>query len=1259
MIKKMCNKKYLIISLLLALLLVALTLTSYVFADIGFFIEENYTATSATNYFSIGEDYYHSEEVLQGQTQFNLVVSQHIVNEKIVNDKFDLLIYLPKNTEINSIYQNHLIQNEEEDIFLFRDIEFIGVNGLMELSFALNNASSGMIKAVVITSDEKNVFIDEMFSLEMLNDDNLHNIFYTTPFSDWATVGSGLYAIDNNNIIIYNIGQVKYKDGTTQVNLNGNISQDLSTISFSFDKITFNSGLTIAGGNFIEFYAVGDYYYNDACGLRLMLDDDEFFMQTLPYSSYQSYKNIYFVSDITIEELFTLNIPCSINLLYADLNLNSDFTISHPYGGNFSFVTIPDGGIINNANNYLYIKTPSAYYTTAAIKGGIEGALLNNDNFAKYSENIEFSKEENQSLLQELILDALSFAKSRLPEYVYSDIVLINSYHNYGISYKYNIVSEAFNSYGIINRGEDTLEAAVGIEVYYNNNKLTEDTKTITVIGSSEQAKIKAISDMLSNHIKASCNQDSGKYYLNKKVETNKLIDKLTYDLGITTQFSISSQVGLHFVVNYKVGETLYTKLGDQIEYIYNTNSIVLYQGGVVIGSYNKENIITIYLNKDSIVIQEKEVELTIKYNYDSGIYLGSYMIGLNVQGMTFTEKTAYFERFLETLYITENSSVLEILQLVIAQGFYKGTIINDNKVIEHDLGSIDLDYRIFMVSGSVYDSFIAKEIDLSTMLSDLSTAEKTSSFNISDGTITANKIKIESNYRLILCANIEFDTEVASEQYYSAVRQIIIPAGGLGESDYIEYTRGDTFASYFNTLDRGMLIDSTINNGEEIGTAYPFAPFEDGVFLEMSIENPLDVIAGEEVFCQLVRNASGYYQIGIDPDNIPSKNTVVSLFVRFYIGVDTTISEQYYSFVIPGIYKYGRDVASLAIYNRMLEVYENYDDKYLLVDGAHAQTESFDCSLSYIDLEVNQNINLEGIEKLINTRSMSFDGVKLVSLAPFANFSSQNIESLSLKNCGITDALIMAETEGNPNLYHLNRLKKIYLDGNEITSVTNLSGEAYLYRSVEELYLSAQRIGEQRCLIDILGISAMSYLQAVDISNNAIAEFLPLTDCTKLTSVYLADNTALELGNKNVGDSLIYYGTSGVINKPVYVKLVSAGVSVQDVSNLYTEDERMLILALNAISVMKTQYDVITLPCKAKIMSTEGQLSYNININYAIKQNAAVSYVLTQVSQDDERINISSVNFADGDEVKIIMSITDSGVTVYSIFTFIFREAN
>lgn len=1257
MVKKASNKKFLIIALLLTLMLLALTLTSYVFADIGFFIEENYIASSATNYFTIGENYYYSEELTQGQTQLSLSVTRHIINEKILTDKFDLLIYLPKNTEISSSHTSQLIENADEDIYLFRNIEFESESSQMGLSFTLSNASDGDIKAAIITSDEKNVYIDDMFDLRMLSNENLHNIFYTTPFSDWQTVGSGQYEINTVTLTVFDVGQVKYKDGTTLANLIGSISLDLSTIAFSFDKLTLASGLTIAGGNTIEFYLTNGYYYNDACGLRLALEDDEVIIQTLLYSSYESYKNVYFVSDVTIDEQFILNIPCSINLLYANLNLNEDLTIAHPYGGSFSFVAIPGGGKVNNTSKSLYIKTPNAYYTTSAIEGGIEGALLNNDNFSKYSENIDFSKEENASLREELSLDALSFAKACLPEYAYSDILLQKSYHYYGISYRYNIVSEALNTFGIVTRGENTIEAEVVIEVYLDNSKIAEDTKSIKIIGTSEASMFNATSEILNNYIISSCSENSGTYYLNKKVEIYYLLDKYIKALGIQNQFALNVEEGLSFVVNYQVGETIESLSADQIEFIINSDNIVLSQGGEGISSLAKDNIVSIYLKKDDIVLQEKEVELSIIYNYDNGTYLNSVVKEVSIRGMTFFEKTAYLERFMETLYITENNSALEVLQLVVSDGFYKGTLANGYRVIEHDLGSLLLNYSVYMVSADVFDSFNAKEINLDTMLSDQDTLDKTTSFNISDGIITANKIKIESDYRLVLCTEIAFDTEVIQEQNYIAVRQIIIPAGGLGESDYIEYTRGDTFASYFNTLEKGMLIDSTITVGEEIGSAYPFAPFEDGVFLEMSIENPLDVIAGGEVFCELIKNASDYYQISINPDNIPSKNTVVSLYVRFYIGVDTTISEQYYSFVIPGIYKYGRDVGSMALYNRMLEVYENYDNKYLLVDGANAQTESFDCSVSTLDLEVNENVSLMGIEKLINTKAMNFDGVRIASLEPFAYLTSQNLESLSLKNCGINDALIMAETDGKPNLYHLNKLKKIYLDGNAITKVVNISSEAYLYRSVEEIYLSAQRSVGQRCLTNIAGIGAMSNLKVIDISDNAIAEFLPLTDCAKLTNVYLADNLAAEFGNKDIGDSLVYYGTSGLINKAVYVKLISAGVAIEDIINPYAEDERILILALNAISIMKTQYGTITVPSQARILSTEEEISYNISVEYVIKQNSAVAF--SAIEQDTERNNISSIAFTDGDEVKIVMSITDGGVTVYSLFTFIYRENN
>lgn len=1260
-----------IITLTMLTLAIICLAAGFTLALTQFTAKQTYELDSATNYFSLENDgaYYKSFTLSDAQSSQTVTVYNNVVNAALTNPEYDLLVFAPSGTTAAIDGQTPVVKASDDGgkCYVFKGLSHSSpsADGSMDVSVTLTGATSGStLKTVVITSSDKNVYVSDFFELQLANNENYYNTYYEQDYGDWTLAATGTYLQNGTDVTLSNIGTFSFSDtATTADSIDGTLED--GTLTLDFDSVTFSNGLTVSGSNKFVFNLTDGKYVNSAYGIRLELTGGAVTVEYLPYTNFDAYKNLYFTKTVTTDGAFILNIPCKINLLYSRLILNADMQISHHYGGSYSVTAIPSAlQPIDNSSHTLAINCPRAYYYTGTDGGtpyGAQAMVTNAENLTKTSDCVDFSAAENSALLSALIDDAEDYFLGYTQAFVWSDFVLPVGYQSYGITYSYSSDNSALDRMGNVTRGSDNVTVRLTTDVYFNGVQKGSAYKDVLVVGTSESAKMQALAAMLQIHINKSTVRADGQNVLDKNVELLSLI-KVLMDaesgLSVTERFMLDGG-NLPFVIQSLSNNETLSYEADEIEFLPTDGTVTLYRDGQVVVNAQLSNLTSLYLEKPTFVLNGGLNNVTVNYNYVGSAYTQTATASVHLDGMTFAEKTAYIERYIETLYLTGSNVPFDILQ-VANGGMYRGTVAGGNRVLDSNLGATAMTYTIYQMPDTEHAELHAgrKTIDEITDKED-----KTSLFTVTDGQIYVGAISAPPNQALVMIITIAFDSAVAEETEYSTHREIILPAAGIGGTDYTQYTSGNTFGEYFDSLTDGKLIASTADEGNTKGTGYEFKTFESGVSLEMTVVNTAAVVNDTgDVFCELVYNASGrFYQISIDTDKIPARNTTVQLSVRFYIEndqhVQTDISTQSYSFIIPGIYKQGRDVTSAAVYARMLEVYDNYNGT-LLVDGAKAQKAVFDCSLATLTgITAADTVSLKGVELLTNTASMIFDGVKIESLAPFSDFETHVLTALSMDGCSITDSLITAQNDGGyAHLYYLNRLSAISLDGNSITALLDENGNPYLYRTVTNLSLAAQRLGEDRCLTSLNGVSKLSGLQTLDVSGNAIAYFGDLTDCDELTSAELNDNIATEFSGKRTSpvDENAYFGSNGKVNVSVYVALMDNGVTVNNGATLFTADERICALSLNAISAFRTQYGGITFPSVAYVGSTGSATQYAITVEYLLKNNSALSF--SSASVDTER-NKLTATLSDGDTVQVIASVTVNGTTTYRLFSFLYRE--
>lgn len=899
--------------------------------------------------------------------------------------------------------------------------------------------------------------------------------------------------------------------------------------------------------------------------------EDSVYNNTINYKEIKSYRNIYILKNIMVSEDLTLNLPCYINLLNSTVTLKNAFEIKHNYGGLYAIETL-DGKIDNSVQNFT-IDTPKAYYKTSDTS-----IVTNQSNFSK-------SKVNNGNMTQyqsEILDDAKNYISRYLSKskYIYDDMILPQSYHDYGITYTYSVpdVQSNLTKFGDVQRSTDNVNVQLSADINYNGSISSSVSVNSIVAGTSQNALSAAMSGELESYINASSSLIDGEKYLTGAVDLKLFLDRFCKDISGAYTFTLSNDAGITFSINGSktVGETI-TAINDS-----NVSSITITSeaaGGYTI-SYDTNKTITnseaeTILLRPSSYVAEATVNITV--NTDNSI-------AVKLKGMSISERNSLLDRYAESIYFTEvyypeNVNTYDGGKRNILQIFNNKIYSGSNVVFNSDMNIQSINYQIYYLSDGISDSTTIENIKSrgtsfngTPLLSDISSESYFSIVDdeeIQDSVLVLNRaINISDDASIVLLSTVTYnDTDVNSEEIiHESFREIVIPVGGIGSDGTAEYTSGSTFRDRFSNTEGYLSFSQSFSTGN------------DGVFLQASILDG-DTVVSEyptvNPYCSIETVSTTEAKININLQNVPARDSTVTVRFIFYTGGDINdtssyISTQDYTFVIPGIYRYGSDenaqINDPWVYLRMLEVYGDYQG-YFLIKSAQLSKAEFDCSSSKLNAihdKTNSSIgdihyttdylvekgimtladsiicnstysttqrSLSGVQFLINTDKIAFDGVNILNLEPFddSQITGMNVTELSLADCGITDSMLnnVDNSDFNP-LYKLNKLTKLNLNNNNISEITNK-----VYRTVEELHL------DSNSLTDIGGITTIPNIKKLYIQNNKIFDFRPLTELGKLEKVYLGDNTVELVNGSN------YYGTRGLINLCNYTELCHKGIEI------------------------------------------------------------------------------------------------------------------
>lgn len=984
------------------------------------------------------------------------------------------------------------------------------------------------------------------------------------------------------------------------------------------------------------------------------------------------YKNLFIISNFTITQDFTLNYPSYINLLYSTITLNANFTISHHERGLFEIEAIT--GRIDNRLYVFKIYSPNAYYSQST---SIDNIVYDSYNFEKTSDKVNFNFDFDKRTA--LLSDAVNYVKSCIPDQLFINAILPIEYHNYGVVYSYKMKTPDADDNGYATafipveekRAFDTQLFLLEITASYGEYSFT-DIANLNIIGTSDEAFINGLAEAITNlgkktaslfpmldsqgeFIRDSDNNVMFEQKLSQQLELSKLIiefiNAFNYDKDFTLTVEDAKNLDIQFK-NQRYRSVKFSYIDNQykVKFGNNTNWEVLADS-------------MFFVNPQTLLLIVDTESLTITNGVETSETF------FNIDGITLKQQQEYLERYIETIYLYKLDDIVDLLRIDVANNsIFKGPT---NEVIPYTLGFNYVQYKIYIINKDDITNLLEyglTEQDRLDIFSQISSRDisSTFTFNAAQGTVTPKPdtvLKLDETEAIIIVS--EFVHEIFNFNY-TAFRQVVIPEGGIGGNDFTEYVKGNTFGPYFSSLIDGKLLNSTadiVGPPYVDGTAYKFTSGMPMVNLRMEIINASEV----HEYCTLV-SIGNFWQINIDINKVPSRNSIVELVAIFYTDdIDNPISTQTYTFIIPGVYRQGADEQfySLALYQLLISLkdasnnylYESYEG-LLLVDGANAIVDTLNCSLASFNahsIAIVGKLNIKGIELLTNTKNMIFDNCAIESLSPFGGFTTYELVSLSLNNCSITDTMLAGIEASiiNRYLYTLNNLISINLDNNLISAVwykdSSNSIQPLLYRTVTNLSIN------NNLFTELYGIETLPKITNLYLENNQIRSFEPIGGLKELKNVYLGNNIAIEFNNKTIPDaSTVFYGTDGKINIPEYVKFIDRGINVYGNSRIkieigdgkkisQTEYETSLIL--NGIYIFNIQTNTIDFPSEVyETTNVTGQqgVRHDINVNYLLVNNNAIpqgSY--THIN------GIILTSLADGD-TRIIFSIEINGISTY-----------
>lgn len=848
----------------------------------------------------------------------------------------------------------------------------------------------------------------------------------------------------------------------------------------------------------------------------------EYFGGALAKTTFSCY--IYLLDDITVSSDFTINHPCSINLLNSTLNLTGNLSVSHSFGGSYYLTAaaanasygLSAGSISIAANKMLTLKTPKAYYK---IDTAI-ASTLTADNYSAIFNYTDYGAT--------LLTDALDFAETFIPATVYDDLILQPMYQTHGVSYSYSTVTSGSGDNAVLADFSGRVVTTAESGALLRNSSDTDYTVRITAVNGDSSAyrdvTVKVIGSSTAAMLTALKNSFISTYA--DAENDNLLSSDDAYDLyALISNFCRAS--GFSTALTVTIGESEELPVTDV-------------------------NAVKIYLNGSGALSQTVQYDATTdnRLENSSGTAVSSMSIncGAVVLSDTLTitlASGAITETFTCALQKSSPAEIVYFLQTTMPP-FVTGS--NYSLFNLADTNSDSTVDSLYLGSTSISGSLLGLDsisYRLVTISEGVATLVTTSDyFETSGSVLLAPATQVEIPDNLYLEYTFTFDA--------STTRTVTIPvvetlAGG-GEQ---QFQSNNPFDELFLSSDTNWLIGGTF--------VVPAADSNMYAKIEIITVNGDVYSSATHKLCAITNSGnnvnSTYYKtvaFTVNTNYVPTSNSTIKVRCTYYDNdASTTTLTQDYTFTIPGIFKCGDNnsltsgyteyvFADSAFYNMTISLIKTHfganADTYVSVLANESEVLLSDSSYASLELDYTSltaptsAINLKGLEKLSNVTSIILDNIEISDISAFGDFYNSDLVSLSMANCGLTDAIVFGQNVDS-YLCDINLLT-VNLSGNAISTTAHL-----LMRTVTSLNISGQVSNSTAVLTDISGLYNLASLTTLDVSNNGIYSFETLTGFEKLTTAYIYGNI--------VSASWTNWGTNGLLNVPYYVEITKARGSI------------------------------------------------------------------------------------------------------------------
>ena len=881
------------------------------------------------------------------------------------------------------------------------------------------------------------------------------------------------------------------------------------------------------------------------------------------YSKVVQDRVVYLIGDVTLSDSLTVNYPCSIHLLDSALVLDADLTIAHSYAGRY-FVAQSSASNQISGLGKLTVKTPKAYYDIN-IDAATKSAMVSGSRLIEYYDYASYGV---------LILDdALDFAASLIPSYIYQDLTLQQYYQTYGIKLDFEIMDGGlvpltgrvvqygdpyYNMQGSLVRLAATTAQTIKITASRDGVSKSLDIQ-VAVVGTSAQALSEAFLEAILDDVMVDNTNIFSDLNLLTVIQSVYIASGYTGDLTVevfegTSGLAATDENAVKLMLNNHIAGTFtldYSGMG--------VNGDGYPQVSLMFGA---EMVTSFYLRRGTVVLSDA---LTLVLSTQDLFGNGNSSLAVNLAVSSQAEVMYYLRSSAAAFTTNKPYAVLNLVNTAsISDGMYLGSL----RLTSSTLGIVSIDSAFVQVTGTMVtdytawtDYFIKNPANHTILIKpDAYILGMPNNLYLQYSVVFADGSEDEFRvhvYRTLAGndgENQQFESSNPFDQLFISTDTVWLEGGtfdvpSTSENMYARIeiiTVGGVAYSQTNAM---CMIRPNPNPSPAIP---PYGDVSNGVdYVTGSIPGRV----GLHVFYKRINFVTVL-------DYVPDYNTPVKVRCYYYNStkMDVTLTQDY-TIIIPGAFKCYKGVAQLSgatpfvfsgsnsanFYNMTIQLFEQeYGEgakaylseiknafnsatgafepctpfKVLHSDSEYARFEMDYSSLGY----TGSAIDTAGINRLKNVESLIFDGIGITNMSAFGLMSDSALKNLSAAGCGLGGGSSLYVNTGATQSYLYDIfLETVNLSGNAIVRTDNL-----LARTVRELNLSSQTGGS---LKDIAGLSSIKDLEVLDISNNDIRRFEVLKEFTKLETVYLYLN--------GVTGAFTTYGTNGEINIPIYVWLI------------------------------------------------------------------------------------------------------------------------